>query len=312
MSTAETKLLIEQAVRNFQKEVPALQQLKLVIELELRGRGDIQLFRVEVPGPKVTRDIASDAKVRLSVPALALQRAGRRGQGAQLARGVRDRHREGERAAGDPQAHPERRGEAGGAQPHAQAEVVLTPRMPAGVGRRTSARSCAGRRGSRCGGSASRRRRPTTPRWPTRSPRSSRSSWRPTRATAAEARRRCGSGVEVGRAAARRLVGARLGPDLRAGDGDERAGVQFGFNGWGGKFAPYRRRRRLRHARAGAPGRSEARRDPPDPRGGLDHRRRRGHADHDRAVPVPPSGATRRSRARRSRRSCARSSAPSA
>ena len=68
MSTAETKALIEVGVRNFQKEVPALDKLKLVIELELRGRGDIQLFRVEVPGPKVTRDIASDAKVRLSVP----------------------------------------------------------------------------------------------------------------------------------------------------------------------------------------------------------------------------------------------------
>ena len=68
MSTAETKALIEEAVLKFQKEVPALQKLKLVIELELRGRGDIQLFRVEVPGPKVTRDIASDAKVRLSVP----------------------------------------------------------------------------------------------------------------------------------------------------------------------------------------------------------------------------------------------------
>ena len=68
MSTAETKALIEEAVVKFQKEVPALQKLKLVIELELRGRGDIQLFRVEVPGPKVTRDIASDAKVRLSVP----------------------------------------------------------------------------------------------------------------------------------------------------------------------------------------------------------------------------------------------------
>ena len=68
MSTAETKTLIEECVRNFQKEVPALQHLKLVVELELRGRGDIQLFRVEVPGPKVTRDIASDAKVRLSVP----------------------------------------------------------------------------------------------------------------------------------------------------------------------------------------------------------------------------------------------------
>ena len=68
MSTAETKALIEAAVLQFQREVPALQKLKLVIELELRGRGDIQLFRVEVPGPKVTRDIASDAKVRLSVP----------------------------------------------------------------------------------------------------------------------------------------------------------------------------------------------------------------------------------------------------
>jgi hypothetical protein len=68
MSTAETKGLIEEAVRRFQREVPALERLKLVVELELRGRGDIQLFRVEVPGPKVTRDIASDAKVRLSVP----------------------------------------------------------------------------------------------------------------------------------------------------------------------------------------------------------------------------------------------------
>ena len=68
MSTAETKALIEQGVHRFQREVPALERLKLVMELELRGRGDIQLFRVELPGPKITRDIASDAKVRLSVP----------------------------------------------------------------------------------------------------------------------------------------------------------------------------------------------------------------------------------------------------
>jgi hypothetical protein len=68
MSTAETKALIEEAIARFQREVPALQRLKLVMELELRGRGDIQLFRVEVPGPRVTKDIASDAKVRLSVP----------------------------------------------------------------------------------------------------------------------------------------------------------------------------------------------------------------------------------------------------
>jgi hypothetical protein len=68
MATAETKAQIEQAIASFQREVPALARLKLVFELELRGRGDIQLFRVEVPGPRITRDIASDAKVRLSIP----------------------------------------------------------------------------------------------------------------------------------------------------------------------------------------------------------------------------------------------------
>lgn len=57
------------AVERFLTEVPALQPLKLVAGLELRGsRGDIQMYRVEMPGPKITKDIASDAKVRISVP----------------------------------------------------------------------------------------------------------------------------------------------------------------------------------------------------------------------------------------------------
>ena len=68
MTSPDTKAQVEQAVLDFQRQVPALAQLKLVFELELRGRGDVQLFRVEVPGPRVTKDIASDAKVRLSVP----------------------------------------------------------------------------------------------------------------------------------------------------------------------------------------------------------------------------------------------------
>ena len=68
MTSPDTKHLVEQAVRDFQAAVPALAQLKLVFELELRGRGDVQLYRVEVPGPKVTKDIASDAKVRVSIP----------------------------------------------------------------------------------------------------------------------------------------------------------------------------------------------------------------------------------------------------
>jgi hypothetical protein len=63
----DTKSLIETAVNRFLEEVPALQKLKLVAGLELRGRGDVQMYRVEMPGPKVTKDIAADSKVRLAV-----------------------------------------------------------------------------------------------------------------------------------------------------------------------------------------------------------------------------------------------------
>ncbi len=66
-SPSDTKSLIETAVTRFLDEVPALQPLKLVAGLELHGRGDVQIYRVELPGPKVSKDIPSDAKVQLSM-----------------------------------------------------------------------------------------------------------------------------------------------------------------------------------------------------------------------------------------------------
>jgi hypothetical protein len=66
-SPTDTKALIETAVKRFLEEVPALAPLKLVAGLELRGRGDVQMYRVELPGPKVRKDIAADAKVHLSL-----------------------------------------------------------------------------------------------------------------------------------------------------------------------------------------------------------------------------------------------------
>jgi hypothetical protein len=47
--------------------VPALQPLKLVVGLDLRARHDVQQYRVELPGPQVTKDIAADSKVRIEV-----------------------------------------------------------------------------------------------------------------------------------------------------------------------------------------------------------------------------------------------------
>lgn len=63
----DTKALIEKAVARFQEEVPALQKLKLVFGLELKGRGDVQLYRVEVPGPVVKKDLAQDERVLVQI-----------------------------------------------------------------------------------------------------------------------------------------------------------------------------------------------------------------------------------------------------
>ena len=64
---ASTADLIRSAVTRFQEEVPALKQLKLVFGLELRGRRDIQLYRVQVPGPKVSKDLARDERVLVEI-----------------------------------------------------------------------------------------------------------------------------------------------------------------------------------------------------------------------------------------------------
>ena len=63
----EAKALIELATRRFIGEVSALEPIKLVVGVELRGRGDVQQFRLEMPGVKVTRGPAADARVRVDM-----------------------------------------------------------------------------------------------------------------------------------------------------------------------------------------------------------------------------------------------------
>ncbi len=68
MSAADTKTLIAQAVERLREELPALRNLQLVVKLELRARGgDVPIWRVELPGPKVDRDPAADARIDVSV-----------------------------------------------------------------------------------------------------------------------------------------------------------------------------------------------------------------------------------------------------
>ena len=59
--------MITTAVERFLAEVPALAQLKLVLDLGLKARSDVQAYTVEVPGPKVTKGVADHARVRLEI-----------------------------------------------------------------------------------------------------------------------------------------------------------------------------------------------------------------------------------------------------
>ena len=64
----DAKTLIETAARNVLDEVPALKTMKLIVGIDLRGRGDTQQYRLEMPELKVTKDIAADSRVRLDIP----------------------------------------------------------------------------------------------------------------------------------------------------------------------------------------------------------------------------------------------------
>jgi hypothetical protein len=67
MASGGTQGLIEQGIRRFQEEVPALGSLKLVFELELRGNRDTQMFQVELPGPKISKGVADHARVTVEI-----------------------------------------------------------------------------------------------------------------------------------------------------------------------------------------------------------------------------------------------------
>jgi hypothetical protein len=65
--SSDAPQLIEQAVRSVLDEIPALKPMKLVVGVDLHGRGDTQQFRVELPDLAVTKDIAADARIRIEL-----------------------------------------------------------------------------------------------------------------------------------------------------------------------------------------------------------------------------------------------------
>jgi hypothetical protein len=67
VSQTDTKSQIETAGRRFIEEIPALAPLKLSVKLDLQHRSDHQMYRVQFPGPEVSKDIASPAMLEVSM-----------------------------------------------------------------------------------------------------------------------------------------------------------------------------------------------------------------------------------------------------
>jgi hypothetical protein len=89
---ASTSDLIRVAVERFQAEVPALQKLKLVFGLELKAKHDVQLYRVELPGPKISKDLAQDERVLVEVDRPEFNRLAEKGTLASYRRAVETGH----------------------------------------------------------------------------------------------------------------------------------------------------------------------------------------------------------------------------
>jgi hypothetical protein len=64
---SDAKSLIELATRRFIEEVPALAPINIVVAVELRGRGDVQHFRLEMPDVKVTKGPPDDARINVEM-----------------------------------------------------------------------------------------------------------------------------------------------------------------------------------------------------------------------------------------------------
>ncbi len=63
----QTSELIEAGIRRFTDEVPALKQLKLIFRLDLRAKGDIQTWRVELPAIELSKDVPNDAQIEVEI-----------------------------------------------------------------------------------------------------------------------------------------------------------------------------------------------------------------------------------------------------
>jgi hypothetical protein len=67
MNTVDTKHQLEEAGQRFIAAVPALAPLALIVNVDLQAKGDHQQYRLQFPGPEVSKSDGSPAMIELLV-----------------------------------------------------------------------------------------------------------------------------------------------------------------------------------------------------------------------------------------------------
>jgi hypothetical protein len=67
LNQTDTKAQLEQAGQRFIEAVPALKPLALSVKVDLQAKGDHQMYRLDFPGPEVTKDNGSPAMIEVLV-----------------------------------------------------------------------------------------------------------------------------------------------------------------------------------------------------------------------------------------------------
>ena len=127
---SSTPDLIRTAVERFQAEVPALAKLKLVFGLQLRAKHDIQLYRVELPGPKISKDLAQDERVLVEIDRPQFNQLAEKGTLASYRRAAETGHIKVDRRLQRGQAGRPGGRKTGAARPPAQSSLTQAPCAP--------------------------------------------------------------------------------------------------------------------------------------------------------------------------------------
>ncbi|MFY9487710.1 MAG: hypothetical protein WAP35_03310 [Solirubrobacterales bacterium] len=67
MNQTDTKAQLEEAGRRFIEAVPALAPLALSVKVDLQAKGDHQMYRLDFPGPVVSKDISNPTMIEVLV-----------------------------------------------------------------------------------------------------------------------------------------------------------------------------------------------------------------------------------------------------